>query len=84
MKIGIAVVGAALLGACAAGLSKEDQKLRDDYIIDEQACVLKARSAIAAGVEKEKAIADGYDCLCVVQAKAGRPCTLPEKKDGGQ
>lgn len=72
MKLGIAVSIGALLGGCAGTkLSAEDAKTRNDYIVDEQACVAKA-------VTK----AEGYDCLCAVASKQGRPCPLP-RKDGG-
>lgn len=72
MKASVFIAGALIASGCAAGLSQEDAKVRNDYIVDEQACVAKAATK-----------AEGYDCLCAVATKAGRPCPLP-KKDGGQ
>lgn len=76
MKFGIAVVVAATLGACAAGLSEEDRKFRDEYIVDEQACVAKRKAGVYTS-------AQAYDCVCKVMARRGKVCDLPGK-DGGQ
>jgi hypothetical protein len=76
MKLGVAIVVGTILGGCAASqLSKEDAQVRDQYVLDEQVCIARVKV-------HELTKAEGYDCICLVKAKAGRPCPVPTK-DGG-
>lgn len=63
----------AMVAACAAGLTEEDKKFRDEYIVDEQACVAKRKAGAISSAE-------AFDCVCKVMARRGKDCGL----DGGK
>lgn len=58
-----------LVGACAAGLTPEEKQFRDEYIVDEQACVAKVKMHVFTKAE-------GLDCICKVMARRGRVCEV--------
>lgn len=72
MKLSIAFATGALVAGCGVtGLNEGQQKTFDNYAAEEALCVRNATSK-----------AEGYDCICTVKMKYGRPCPVPTK-DGG-